>query len=87
VGRQPFVVYNVIRTAEAVSPVKSTPVALSLLAFILTYGFIFGAGAYYIIRIIAKGPILAKEETYGTHGVKKPPLVTDLKGGTGDQDV
>ena len=49
-----------------------------LLAFIVCYTFVFGAGCYYIIRLIAKGPGAPDEEVYGTHGVKKPPLVTDL---------
>jgi cytochrome d ubiquinol oxidase subunit I len=77
VGRQPYVAFGLIRTAEAVSPVTAAHVALSLLAFIVCYSFVFGAGCYYIIRLIAKGPG-TPEEVYGTHGVKEPPLATDL---------
>jgi cytochrome d ubiquinol oxidase subunit I len=73
IGRQPYIVYNVMRTAEAASPVGSQTIALSLAAFILTYGIVFGAGIYYIARLIAKGPV-PSEETYGNHGVDKPPL-------------
>jgi cytochrome d ubiquinol oxidase subunit I len=75
IGRQPYIVYGVMRTAEAASPVAGTSVALSLAAFIFVYGFIFGAGTYYILKLIGKGPV-PSEETYGAHGVKKPPLVT-----------
>ncbi len=75
IGRQPYIVYGVMRTAEAASPVAGTSVALSLAAFIFVYGFIFGAGTYYILKLIGKGPA-PSEETYGAHGVKKPPLVT-----------
>ena len=77
IGRQPYIVYGVMRTSEAISPVVGTSVALSLLAFIISYIFIFGAGSYYILRLIGKGPV-ATEKPYGDHGVKKPPLVTDL---------
>jgi cytochrome d ubiquinol oxidase subunit I len=75
IGRQPYIIYGVMRTAEAASPVAGASVALSLAAFIFVYGFIFGAGTYYILKLIGKGPV-PSEETYGAHGVKKPPLVT-----------
>ncbi len=78
VGRQPYVAFGLIRTADAVSPVAGSHVVASLLAFIVCYLFIFGAGSYYILRLIAKGPGAPDEEVYGTHGVRKPPLVTDL---------
>jgi cytochrome d ubiquinol oxidase subunit I len=56
VGRQPYVVYGVLRTADAVSPVPATSVATSLLFFIVVYSIVFTAGALYILRLIAKGP-------------------------------
>ncbi len=77
IGRQPYVAYGVIRTAESVSPVAGPHIALSLLAFIITYIFIFGAGSYYILRLIAQGPS-SEEKAYGDHGVGEPPLVSDL---------
>lgn len=82
-GRQPYVVYEIMRTAEAVSPVAGTPIALSLAAFVLVYGFIFGAGIYYILRLVARGPAPTDEKAYGTHGVGQPPLVTDLTSSKG----
>ncbi|MGD2028916.1 MAG: cytochrome ubiquinol oxidase subunit I [Desulfobacterales bacterium] len=86
VGRQPYIIHGVMRTAEAVSPVLGSQIALSLLAFIFSYVFVFGAGSYYIIRLIAKGPG-DKEKTYGAHGIKKPPLLTDLASETGGKHV
>ncbi len=77
IGRQPYSVYNVLRTADSASPVIGPQVALSLLAFIVVYTFVFGAGSYYILRLIKKGPGGAERE-YGQHGVDKPPLITDL---------
>jgi cytochrome d ubiquinol oxidase subunit I len=86
VGRQPFIIYGVMRTVEAVSPVGGQPIALSLAAFVITYGFVFGAGIYYIGRLIVKGPG-DQEEAYGAHGVEKPPLVVPRATDKGEQYV
>ncbi len=56
VGRQPYVVYGVLRTADAVSPVAASSVATSLLFFIVVYAIVFSAGALYIVRLMGKGP-------------------------------
>lgn len=56
VGRQPYVVYGVLRTADAVSPVSAASVATSLLLFMIVYAIVFSAGALYILRLMAKGP-------------------------------
>ena len=89
VGRQPYVAYGIIRTAEAVSPVVDESIALSLLAFVLVYLFIFGAGTYYILHLIAKGPDILQpdqaEETYGAHGVETPPLAASLTTESGEK--
>ena len=83
VGRQPWVVYGLLRTSDAISPVGGTPIAISLAAFIVVYVFVFGAGTYYILRLIGKGP-QTEETAYGAHGVEKPPLVTDMPGTKGE---
>lgn len=77
VGRQPYTVYGVIRTAESVSPVLGEHVALSLLAFVIVYMLLFGAAVYYIFKLIRKGPDVS-DEVYGAHGVRNPPLITDI---------
>lgn len=64
VGRQPYVAYGILRTEDAVSPVLGSHVAISLMAFIIAYIIIFGAGTYYILHIIAKGPIAKTETPY-----------------------
>lgn len=56
VGRQPYVVYGVLRTADAVSPVGAGQVSASLLAFMIVYAVIFSVGVLYILRLIAEGP-------------------------------
>jgi cytochrome d ubiquinol oxidase subunit I len=86
IGRQPYIAYEVMRTSESVSPVIGPHIALSLLAFIIIYIFVFGAGSYYILRLIGQGPDTT-EKAYGTHGVEEPPLVSDIVSETGDKNV
>lgn len=56
VGRQPYVVYKILRTSEVFSPVLGQYIFASLIAFVIVYAFIFGGGIYYIITLIKKGP-------------------------------
>ena len=56
VGRQPYTVYGLLRTAQSHSPLAAPAVATSLLAFVLVYFFAFGAGTYYLLRLMAKPP-------------------------------
>jgi cytochrome d ubiquinol oxidase subunit I len=55
-GRQPWVAYGLLRTAEAVSPLAGHTVATTLVLFVLVYGVVFAMGIYYINRLIARGP-------------------------------
>jgi len=69
-GRQPWVVYGLMRTADAVTPaLTGSAVATSLAAFVIVYGMIFPAGVYYMVRLVQRGPQpsdLARRE--GDHG-------------------
>lgn len=56
VGRQPWTIYGVLRTADSVSPVGAGQVSASLLAFMVIYATVFSAGAVYILRLMARGP-------------------------------
>ncbi|MFP3920868.1 MAG: cytochrome ubiquinol oxidase subunit I [Dichotomicrobium sp.] len=56
VGRQPWTVYGVLSTAESASPMGTPAVATSLVAFIVVYFIIFGAGTFYILRLMGKTP-------------------------------
>ncbi len=87
IGRQPYLVYGEMLTKDAVSPVAGIQVGLSLAAFVVIYFLVFGAGAYYIGRLILKGPEAGTEDAYGTHGVEQPPLVTDLVSDSGGENV
>ena len=59
VGRQPWTVYGMLRTADSVSPVGVSAVAISLVVFIVVYFAIFGAGTYYILRLAGRRPEVA----------------------------
>ena len=56
VGRQPFTVYGLLRTVDSVSPLQAPAVASSLLAFIAVYFIVFGAGIFYILKLMAHAP-------------------------------
>ncbi len=46
IGRQPWVVYGLLRTADAVGPQSPMTVAVSLLVYVLGYAFVFGFGIF-----------------------------------------
>ncbi|WP_033576931.1 cytochrome ubiquinol oxidase subunit I [Dickeya chrysanthemi] len=56
VGRQPWVVYGLQRTREAVSAHGDLQMSISLLLFIAVYLSVFGVGYVYLMRLIKKGP-------------------------------
>ena len=57
VGRQPWVVYGLLRTKDAVSPsITGLDVLLSLLMCMAVYAVIFSAGLYYLFRLARAGP-------------------------------
>jgi cytochrome d ubiquinol oxidase subunit I len=62
VGRQPWVVYGLLRTRDAVSPsITGTDVLISLLCYVAVYAVIFSAGLYYLFRIARVGPLTELE--------------------------
>ena len=54
-GRQPWLAHDILRTADAVSPVPGASIATTLALFVLVYLIVFSAGSYYINRLLAKG--------------------------------
>ena len=61
VGRQPYTVYGMLRTADSVSPLDAPAVGASLMAFVVVYFFVFGAGVFYILRLMGHAPRLGEE--------------------------
>ncbi|MFL6620113.1 MAG: cytochrome ubiquinol oxidase subunit I [Povalibacter sp.] len=56
IGRQPFVIYGQMRTADALSAINTASVATSLVVFATVYLFVFIAGVYYLQKLVRKGP-------------------------------
>ncbi|RTK92077.1 MAG: cytochrome ubiquinol oxidase subunit I [Rickettsiales bacterium] len=86
IGRQPWVAYGVIRTAQSVSPSITGPqVAWSLMAFIVMYIFIFSAGVYYIIKLIKKGfSEFVDDDQYYKHSLEASIVESIVKKGEAD---
>ena len=62
VGRQPWVVYGLLRTKDAVSPIASPGVSGSLIAFVFVYFTVFAAGTIYILKLMAHAPAAGEGE-------------------------
>jgi cytochrome bd ubiquinol oxidase subunit I len=60
VGRQPFRVYGVLRTADSVSPVGLPGVAVSLAGFVAVYLIVFGAGLVFLLRVMRRPPTVGE---------------------------
>ena len=58
VGRQPWTIQGLMRTAESASPLAAPAVAASLVAFVIVYFAVFGAGVLYILKLMAKPPVV-----------------------------
>ena len=56
VGRQPWTVYGLLRTADSVSPIAAPAVATSLAAFVVVYFAVFGIGTWYILHLMKDAP-------------------------------
>jgi cytochrome bd ubiquinol oxidase subunit I len=71
-GRQPYVVYGHLRTADAVSPVTADAVTISLVTFFVVYMIVFGCGSYYLAKILRKGPDSVEVISGADSPAKKP---------------
>jgi cytochrome d ubiquinol oxidase subunit I len=74
VGRQPWVVYGVLRTADAVSPVPGGSVLASIVLFVIVYGIVFGAGVYYIAKLVRRGPDQTPPMSEGDAALSHRPM-------------
>ncbi len=77
-GRQPWVVYGHMRTADAASPLTASEVGTTLAIFVAVYLPVFGTGAYYVLRLMRKGfdnlPTIAPTGGPGQQRHQKRPL-------------
>jgi cytochrome d ubiquinol oxidase subunit I len=56
IGRQPWVVYGVMRTKDAVSNHSALELSITLIVFMVMYVAVFGTGIRYMLMLVAKGP-------------------------------
>ena len=68
VGRQPWVVYGVMRTRDAVADHSVAQLSISLISFVVVYFAIFGIGTVYALRMIGKGPHTGEGDLASTGG-------------------
>jgi cytochrome bd ubiquinol oxidase subunit I len=84
VGRQPYVIYRLMRTSEAVSPIEVPAVAMSLAAFVVVYFAVFGAGIWYILKLMNKPPQPGEpeplEEPIRTAGITPSAALPRVRG-------
>jgi len=79
VGRQPWLIYGLMRTRDGVSPVTAHVVSASLIGFLLVYASIFSAGALYILRLIAEGPVVTAGPEAGPRAPGSPLAAAPLE--------
>jgi cytochrome bd ubiquinol oxidase subunit I len=61
VGRQPWIVYGLMKTSDAVSPIATSQVLTTLIGFVLVYGLLGVTGFYLIAKNALKSPELATD--------------------------
>jgi cytochrome d ubiquinol oxidase subunit I len=84
IGRQPYVVYGLLRTSEAVSPnITAAAVLGSLITYAIAYAIIFGAGIWYLLKMIRRGPLPHEPAPQPAGGDKTPARPLSV----GDQDA
>lgn len=76
IGRQPWVVYGVMRTSEAVSAHDASQVGFTLALFVVVYFVVFGAGTLYGLKLLRNGPqsSAALDEPHGGPGQMRQPM-------------
>src|SRR5688500_18344505 len=56
VGRQPFTIDGLMRTADSASPLAAPAVGASLVAFVIVYFTVFGMGSWYLLKLMSRAP-------------------------------
>lgn len=80
IGRQPWIVQGLMRTADAATPHGVPELTLTLLLFVFVYLIVFGTGIVYVLRLIARGPS-GGAPAGGEPGLVQRPLALARQGG------
>ncbi|SDR58375.1 cytochrome bd-I ubiquinol oxidase subunit 1 apoprotein [Rhizobiales bacterium GAS113] len=80
-GRQPWVIYNILRTADAVSPVPAAVLLSTLIAFVCIYALFMTAFLVFTLHIIRRGPKAAPAQAEASGSLKHAlkPRVMDAR--------
>ena len=76
-GRQPWVIYGILRTADAISPVPAGVLLSTLIAFVCIYTLFMAAFLTFTLRMIRRGPQAAPSQAEAS-GSLKPALKAPL---------
>jgi cytochrome d ubiquinol oxidase subunit I len=84
-GRQPWLVYNLMRTAEGISPIPAGNVLWSLSLIVIIFGLIGGSYFYYVLKTLRRGPDLESpippiQRPAGMPALEKAKGETEAKG-------
>ena len=75
IGRQPWIVYGVMRTQDAVSHHSALELSVTLTVFVIVYCAVFGSGVVYMLKLAARGPVglpLKEEDPLQLHRAARP---------------
>ena len=75
IGRQPWVVYGLLKTHNAISAISTENVIISFVLLVLAYGLVFGFYLYYLLKLIRSGPEVVDQEQVEHHAFQ---YMTDL---------
>ena len=88
IGRQPWVIYGLLRTAQAVSPnVEAGSVIASLAAFGIVYAIVFGAGIWYIVKLVKHGPVPHDPGPQAEDGERRPKRPLSVGDDFDDEEI
>jgi cytochrome d ubiquinol oxidase subunit I len=79
-GRQPWVIWGILRTADAVSPVPAGVLLSTLIAFVGIYSLFMTAFLIFALRMIRRGPAAAPAQSEASGSLKhalRPQVMND----------
>lgn len=86
VGRQPWVVYGILRTADAVTPsLKTADVLFSLSIYVVVYAVFVSFGIYYIYQLLRDGPTIDRGEHHNATAQRPMAFADDAETATGNK--
>jgi cytochrome bd ubiquinol oxidase subunit I len=84
VGRQPWVVYGILRTKDAITPsLVSSDVVISLIGYVVVYGLFISFGLYYIYKLLRAGPTVPATTIPGATPNRPLAFADDANSATG----